>query len=48
MHFRDRQGGNYDGFNVHAALAARASLEPLVHHDDEWFLLDVLRKSPVT
>jgi SAM-dependent methyltransferase len=48
VHFRDRQGGNYDGFNVHAALAGRPGLEQLVHHDDEWFLLDVLRKPPVT
>ena len=45
VHFRDRQhGGNYDGFNVHAALAGRPGLERLVHHEDEWFLLDVLRR----
>lgn len=48
VHFRDRQGGNYDGFNVHAAVATRPALERLVHHDDEWFLLDVFRRSPVT
>ncbi|MEV4639560.1 SAM-dependent methyltransferase [Actinoplanes sp. NPDC049548] len=47
VHFRDRQqGGNYDGFNVHAALAARPGLDRIVHHEDEWFLLDVLRKLP--
>jgi SAM-dependent methyltransferase len=45
VHFRDReQGGNYDGFNVHAALAARAGLDRIVRHEDEWFLLDVLRR----
>ncbi len=47
VHFRDREGGNYDGFNVHAALAGRTGLEQIVHHEDEWFLLDVLRRSPV-
>jgi SAM-dependent methyltransferase len=45
VHFRDRHGGNYDGFNVHAALAQRPGLERQVHHDDEWFLLDVLRRT---
>lgn len=46
VHFRDRQnGGNYDGFNAHAALLATAGLEPVVHHEDEWFLLDVLRRT---
>jgi hypothetical protein len=45
VHFRDRRNrGGYDGFNVHAALTARPELEPLVHHEDEWFLLDVLRR----
>jgi hypothetical protein len=45
VHFRDREnGGNYDGFNAHAALLATAGLEPVVHHEDEWFLLDVLRR----
>jgi SAM-dependent methyltransferase len=45
VHFRDRQqGGNYDGHHVHEALAARAGLDRLVHHEDEWFLLDVLRR----
>ncbi|GIE37062.1 methyltransferase [Actinoplanes italicus] len=45
VHFRDRQnGGNYDGFNAHAALLATAGLEPVVHHEDEWFLLDILRR----
>ncbi len=48
VHFRDRAAGNYDGFNVHAALAARPGLDRIVHHEDEWFLLDVLRRSPVT
>ncbi|MFG1992876.1 class I SAM-dependent methyltransferase [Actinoplanes sp. NPDC048988] len=45
VHFSNRaDGGNYDGFNVHAALAARPGLERLVHHDDEWFLLDAFRR----
>lgn len=44
VHFRDREnGGNYDGFNAHQALGRQASLTPIVHHSDEWFLLDVWR-----
>jgi trans-aconitate methyltransferase len=47
VHYRDQQhGGNYDGFNVHAALRQRPGLEQLVRHEDEWFLLDVLRRVP--
>jgi SAM-dependent methyltransferase len=45
VHFRDRDGGNYDGFHVHAALAERPGLERVVHHEDEWFLLDVFRRT---
>jgi SAM-dependent methyltransferase len=46
VHFRDRAtGGNYDGFQVHEALAARPGLERVVHHEDEWFLLDVFRRT---
>ncbi|GAB1640592.1 SAM-dependent methyltransferase [Krasilnikovia sp. MM14-A1259] len=46
VHFRDDQhGGNYDGFNVHEALRQRPGLQRLVHHEDEWFLLDVLRRT---
>jgi trans-aconitate methyltransferase len=45
-HFRDRDNpGGYDGFNVHAEVAARPELERLIHHEDEWFVLDVLRKA---
>ncbi|MFC7528349.1 SAM-dependent methyltransferase [Actinoplanes sp. GCM10030250] len=45
LHFRDREnGGNYDGHNVHEILAAHAGLERVVRHEDEWFLLDVLRR----
>jgi len=45
VHFRDRvNGGNYDGFQAHEALAAQPGLERVVHHEDEWFLLDVFRK----
>ena len=28
-----------------SALAGRPGLERLVHHEDEWFLLDVLRRA---
>jgi SAM-dependent methyltransferase len=46
VHFRDREhGGGYDGFHVHAALARRPGLERRVHHEDEWFVLDVLRRA---
>ncbi len=44
VHFRDRAGGTYDGAAVHAALTTRPTLDRVVHHDDEWFLLDVLRR----
>ncbi|GIE90250.1 class I SAM-dependent methyltransferase [Actinoplanes regularis] len=45
VHFRDRQNpGNYDGFNVHARLAAHPGLQPVIRHEDEWFVLDVFRK----
>ncbi|MBM2619620.1 methyltransferase domain-containing protein [Actinoplanes sp. LDG1-06] len=45
LHFRDRgEGAHYDGFAVHEVLAARAGLERVVHHEDEWFLLDVFRR----
>ncbi|GAA0816619.1 methyltransferase [Spirilliplanes yamanashiensis] len=46
VHFRDREhGGNYDGFNAHRELLAWPGLEPVVHHEDEWFVLDVLRRA---
>ncbi|GAA2469056.1 SAM-dependent methyltransferase [Winogradskya humida] len=46
-HFRDRDnGGNYDGFNAHAEFLARPELSPTVHHEDDWFLLDILRRTP--
>jgi SAM-dependent methyltransferase len=45
VHFRDRAGGNYDGFNVQAPLVDRPELERVVRHEDEWFLLDVLRRT---
>jgi SAM-dependent methyltransferase len=41
-HFRDREAGGYDGFNVHAGLVRRTGLEIRVHHEDEWFVVDVL------
>lgn len=44
VHFRDRAGGSYDGTAVHAALAARPGLDRVVRHEDEWFLLDVVRR----
>jgi SAM-dependent methyltransferase len=43
VHFRDRANpGNYDGFHVHEKLAAKAG-DRIVHHEDEWFVLDVFR-----
>jgi len=45
VHFRDREeGGNFDGFNAHEALKDHPSLTPVVHHEDDWFLLDVLTR----
>ncbi|MEU4692608.1 SAM-dependent methyltransferase [Actinoplanes sp. NPDC023714] len=46
LHFRDRGNDNYDGFNAHAALTARPEFEHVIRHEDEWFLLDVLRRLP--
>ncbi|MCU7729275.1 nodulation S family protein [Actinoplanes sp. KI2] len=46
MHYRDRTGATWDGAHVHDALAALPGLERVVTHDDEWFLLDVLRLRP--
>jgi trans-aconitate methyltransferase len=45
VHFRDRENsGNYDGFNAHSAVGERPGLTPVVHHEDEWFVLDVWRR----
>lgn len=45
VHFRDRDNpGGYDGFNVHARLAELPALDRVIHHEDEWFVLDVFRK----
>ena len=41
VHYRDRSGATYDGAHVHQALAR--IMEGVVHHDDEWFVLDVLK-----
>jgi trans-aconitate methyltransferase len=47
VHFSNRaEGGNYDGFNAHARLAGRPGLDRVVHHEDEWFLLDAFRRTP--
>ena len=47
MHFRDREdSGGYDGFNVHEELASRPELDRVIRHEDEWFLVDVLRRLP--
>ena len=49
VHFRDRENsGNYDGFNVHQTLAERPKLDRLVHHEDEWFVLDSFRHTVST
>jgi predicted TPR repeat methyltransferase len=44
VHFRDRGGETYDGFQVHEALFAVPGLEHVIRHEDEWFVLDVVRK----
>jgi SAM-dependent methyltransferase len=41
VHYRDPSGGTYDGAHVHELLRQR--LETVIHHDDEWFVLDVLK-----
>lgn len=42
VHHRAQESGyGYDGFNVHRVIAARPGLEPVLHHDDADFLLDV-------
>jgi SAM-dependent methyltransferase len=43
MHYRDRSGATWDGAHVHDALAALPGLQSAVRHDDEWFVLDVLK-----
>jgi SAM-dependent methyltransferase len=45
VHFRDRGGATYDGQHVHEALAALDGLERVIRHEDEWFVLDVLRNA---
>jgi precorrin-6B methylase 2 len=40
---RDRSYG-YDGFNVHQILTTHPKLETVVHHDDDEFVLDILRR----
>ena len=46
VHFRDRENsGNYDGFNVHQTLSEHPELRRLVHHEDEWFVLDAFRRT---
>jgi trans-aconitate methyltransferase len=45
VHLRSRdQFRGYDGFNVHAALGERTELTRLISHEDEEFILDVLRR----
>jgi len=45
VHFRDRENdGGYDGFDAHAPLVDHPDLERLVRHEDEWFVLDALRR----
>jgi SAM-dependent methyltransferase len=34
----------YDGFNVHGIIASHPGLAGVVHHDDDGFVLDVLRR----
>jgi trans-aconitate methyltransferase len=45
VHYRNYiESGNYDGFNVHSALIERPELMRRVYHEDEAFVLDVLRR----
>jgi SAM-dependent methyltransferase len=45
VHLRASDGRyGYDGFNLHARVLARPELGELVHHEDERFILDVLRR----
>ena len=37
--------GLADGHQVHGALAGHPGLTRLIHHDDEWFTVDVLRRT---
>ena len=41
VHYRDPRGETYDGSHVHEAL--KRHLDTVIHHDDEWFVLDVLK-----
>jgi trans-aconitate methyltransferase len=44
VHFRDQTNpGNYDGVQVNRTLSERPELRRIVHHEDEWFVLDVFR-----
>ncbi|MBU2669056.1 nodulation S family protein [Actinoplanes bogorensis] len=43
LHFRN--SGGYDGAQVHSVIAARPELSRIVHHEDEWFVLDVFRRT---
>lgn len=43
VHCREDRRAVYDGANVHDALRRRA-FEPLVHYEDEAFVLDVVRR----
>ncbi|WP_433382163.1 class I SAM-dependent DNA methyltransferase [Actinoplanes sp. CA-142083] len=40
VHYRDRSGETWDGAHAHSVLA-ELGLESVIHHDDEWFVLDV-------
>jgi trans-aconitate methyltransferase len=44
VHFRDQTNpDNYDGVHVNQALAETPGLRRIIHHEDEWFVLDVFR-----
>ena len=45
VHFFSRNPLSYDGMEVHPRLRARPELVHVVTHEDEGFLLDVLRRS---
>jgi trans-aconitate methyltransferase len=45
VHLLSRNPLSYDGAEVHPRLRARPELEHVVTHEDEGFILDVLRRS---
>jgi SAM-dependent methyltransferase len=45
VHRWHREHAQYDGFNVHHTLRSRLPFTVVAHHEDDRFVLDVLRRS---